>query len=1090
MSDHKPNSIRLDGKSYVDVPSIPAYDVGKGAFTVEAWVLTKSAGTIVARSGDPGITGIGWWLGVEDDGAIVFGTCNREAYVVARTKLKLTTFDGSWHHVAVVRDGLTPIIYFDGVPIPLSLSLSTDKPVDVDSNLPVTVGALSAVGSGGQRRFLDGNVDEVRIWNRALAKWEVDQGIYRIIAANVPALIMQLSFDDDSFDDSSRFHNKGTPRGLVAFDTPGFYSVPDGQSFFVVQTRLLEDYAAASPGAAVTPMNAFRVTIGVRDGNATPQAADITISADRATSIIHRGKTLQVGPDNTVTLKSNAQNEINLQLKPEADSLVMPILKLHADFMKEGERILVPVDRQIHHALSMVTGDELRSGSRALLDPGQYTAQQAEAVAATIRNVMTSAVEHDMQPADPEIEDRPHALRTPTARRNVQRVVDPSHPEQECYLPVDMPCPCCDPSSDLVKCHYTAQDGAISRRVVPAYMTTPSFSFDVKNRTFTPTTPEEARIAFARAAAAETALVLRAEGTSIWESFVNGLLSVVDLVVSAGEAIIDGIAVAIHYVVDGVVKIADFIVKTVQEAADFVKGLLKALSLTVEKAINFLKAVFDWQAILRTHRVVRRFVGQSLEFSAEFMQSLRRVSDRVLDKAKADIDERLEAAIAHLGPDSVARGSAPATTQPPGDLRSSYVRQHIADNRDACTAQPWSSQDEGALQQLVTSTNTSAGTDIQTFKQANDAAVAALVPADMDIMSQVMAAILQTVKAGIDLAIDIAKAIIDAFLDFLAGLLTKIKEVAEQRIDIPVITWLYENVITGDGSKLSLIDLMALAGAIPAHIACVMATGKAPFDEAFVAHFETMTWRDYPFYHLLDERGALMPVCRENRFSVLEDDTPDWLVYLSAAQTGVFAASGMTWFALMAYLDAKSPLDADFNNGAMVAMLVFQGIAQGASYPIYMKYDANTPAALEVSIWALQFLPFALDGVNMGFAVKKPAAPWAKTFLDTVQPGIVGAWGIIHASLFAALMIWEYVDYARDSKEPKPPGPVVAADIGLKFVGNLVSVLPEIFQLLKYDPRTAKAVPVIDVASGVGMTVVSVTRLIMNLVAHHVQRAR
>jgi hypothetical protein len=81
-----------------------------------------------------------------------------------------TTFnDGEWHHVAfsIDRDG-TSYVYVDGV-----LDNSGDLTAingSIDNSITAIVGSL-----GGTDRFLNGILDELRIYNRALSESEIQQ---------------------------------------------------------------------------------------------------------------------------------------------------------------------------------------------------------------------------------------------------------------------------------------------------------------------------------------------------------------------------------------------------------------------------------------------------------------------------------------------------------------------------------------------------------------------------------------------------------------------------------------------------------------------------------------------------------------------------------------------------------------------------------------------------------------------------------------------------------------------------------------------------------------------------------------------------
>jgi hypothetical protein len=168
------------------VPSNPAYDFGTGDFTVEAWVLPATGGRVLARMGEGSSQDIGWALTLNADGTLTFENRYLGQYYVMSSQ-PTVAFDGSWHHLAAVREDVNVTVYFDGIPVSAQAQINASSlPLNVTTNLPVTVGANSLIGSDTNRNCLTGSFDEVRLWNRALATWELDQQIYHVMEVRQP----------------------------------------------------------------------------------------------------------------------------------------------------------------------------------------------------------------------------------------------------------------------------------------------------------------------------------------------------------------------------------------------------------------------------------------------------------------------------------------------------------------------------------------------------------------------------------------------------------------------------------------------------------------------------------------------------------------------------------------------------------------------------------------------------------------------------------------------------------------------------------------------------------------------------------------
>ncbi|WP_158648722.1 MULTISPECIES: LamG-like jellyroll fold domain-containing protein [Candidatus Nitrosocaldus] len=167
------------GSNFVSIPDKQELRLTTN-FTVSAWFKTtmnnNSQVAIIVNKGGFGADGsnvvdmnYGIWLTGSNQGVIGkvqagFEDSNGRDYFVISPN---TYNDGQWHYVVLTYDGSTLRLYVDGS---LVSSLSTNGAVpDYNWNTPLTIGKNSLDNS----RYFTGDIDEVRVYNRALNAQEV-----------------------------------------------------------------------------------------------------------------------------------------------------------------------------------------------------------------------------------------------------------------------------------------------------------------------------------------------------------------------------------------------------------------------------------------------------------------------------------------------------------------------------------------------------------------------------------------------------------------------------------------------------------------------------------------------------------------------------------------------------------------------------------------------------------------------------------------------------------------------------------------------------------------------------------------------------
>ncbi len=151
-------SIYFDGVvDYVDMED--ALDLDPTGFTISAWIKRDAAdsGTksIVSKRNTTFTDGYDFRI-LNDNTVQIYWKNGSNQILTSNTSIP----DDEWHQVAVTYNGTTARIYIDGVE---DINDGKTAPVDTDESF-----YIAAAGKGTPTQHFRGNIDEVRVWDRAL----------------------------------------------------------------------------------------------------------------------------------------------------------------------------------------------------------------------------------------------------------------------------------------------------------------------------------------------------------------------------------------------------------------------------------------------------------------------------------------------------------------------------------------------------------------------------------------------------------------------------------------------------------------------------------------------------------------------------------------------------------------------------------------------------------------------------------------------------------------------------------------------------------------------------------------------------------
>ncbi len=191
-------------------------DLGSNDFTIEAWVNCESTGGIgqfvickgITAVGQPSNAGYGLRINDQNNNDVDFfiGSSTAEVKVISSVSLSLN----NWHHIAGVRSGIYMSLYVDGNLVAFD---STSTVFDVNTNIPLSIGAHDKGGFSTTAEFMNGKIDEVRIWSTAKTVNEINDNKDCAITSPEDNLLAVYNLNEGGGSiavDSSGFNNDCT----------------------------------------------------------------------------------------------------------------------------------------------------------------------------------------------------------------------------------------------------------------------------------------------------------------------------------------------------------------------------------------------------------------------------------------------------------------------------------------------------------------------------------------------------------------------------------------------------------------------------------------------------------------------------------------------------------------------------------------------------------------------------------------------------------------------------------------------------------------------------------------------------------------
>jgi outer membrane protein assembly factor BamB len=421
------------------------------------------------------------------------------------------------------------------------------------------------------------------------------------------------------------------------------------------QSKLIQDYHYTT-GNTINDgrdRSTWRVVLKAANPNGDPRGNEpVTIWASESTTIEVRNNAFAVNQDNSVTLDCTLGGELTVVLG--ADDLTAPTLYARAGFMHRNDRVVINPDQDAHSRLSTLKGSQLtekrstnwkKPEDRKPEDEDSLLSKEAAPHAGKVADAVRT-VTSSVKTADPNDTQRLRGLSP--ARRQLLLIRPMPETERKRLLMADANAPWSPPLLLAMRQPEVATptDRVVARRTLagvsrPAPVDTEAFRDSLgKNLGFvfeanasgkviyrTLETQEEVDAERGKASPKLVKVHVAGFFGDLWDGIKDVANTIYDGATKIVMTIADTIELAITTMVKGIESVVHAVVETVTDALNAVANFFEQLAVGIMKVIAFLRALFDWGNILKTHDILFDIFDASMKISATNLRSNRPIID-------------------------------------------------------------------------------------------------------------------------------------------------------------------------------------------------------------------------------------------------------------------------------------------------------------------------------------------------------------------------------------------------------------------------------------------------------------------------------
>jgi hypothetical protein len=287
------------------------------------------------------------------------------------------------------------------------------------------------------------------------------------------------------------------------------------------------------------------------------------------------------------------------------------------------------------------------------------------------------------------------------------------------------------------------------------------------------------------------------------------------------QIIQDGVSELWHFVASIAGKVYACILDCVEKVVGALEWIYNLIKTAIEKLIQFLEFLFEWNDILVTHRVIKNVITLFAQKSIDSLCDYKEDIIEAFQSIKNDISNWSNLATLDDSVNSAMAANTPLAgiSSAPANVGIHHFQGNVA-NANSNINPP--TIDVTIFQDLITLMENEENSIIEMIDLIKTEIIDQFDSLTITEIIQKILAI--TANFITETAENIIVAIIELFIQLTKDLM----EFLTEKIDIPVLSWLYKDI---SGNDLSVLDLMCLISAIPVTIVYKIAASIAPFKE-------------------------------------------------------------------------------------------------------------------------------------------------------------------------------------------------------------------------------------------------------------------